>query len=362
MQHRLSRVLEFWDRSKELSIHNNSYRDFVNEFICLLLKNDIKNGDLTTNSLIKGNKNVSAFVISKQDGILAGLEEFSLINNDLHLKFLKKDGDKIKKGDILIKMNDYGKKILERERISLNLLQRMSGIATLTNNLVAKLGNIVKLAATRKTLWSYIDKKGVSIGGGLTHRLNLNDGIIIKDNHMKILKYDIKKALGFAKNKSKYIEIEVENKKQALNAARAISDIKKSFSRDMRVSEFVGVERERARSRTHLHARVSESELSLTHSPSSLDLSASVRADSHAGHRSQKISFAIMLDKISPNEVKSIIEELKNKNLYEDILFEASGNITTKNLKQYITCGVDIISMGCLTNSVKSLDMSLKIK
>ena len=307
MQHRLSRVLEFWDRSKELSIHNKSYRDFVNEFICLLLKNDIKNGDLTTNSLIKGHKNVSAFVISKQDGILAGLEEFSLINNDLHLKFLKKDGDKIKKGDILIKMNGYGEKILERERISLNLLQRMSGIATLTNNLVAKLGNIVKLAATRKTLWSYIDKKSVSIGGGLTHRLNLNDGVIIKDNHLKILQYDIKKALEFAKNKSKYIEIEVENKKQALDAARAIRDIKKSFSYG-------------------------------------------------------KAFFAIMLDKISPNEAKYIIEELKNQNLYEDILFEASGNITTKNLKQYITCGVDIISMGCLTNSVKSLDMSLEIK
>ncbi len=304
MRHRLSRILEFWDRSKELSINNRSYRDFVNEFICLLLKNDIKNGDLTSNSLIKGNKNISAFVIAKEDGILAGLEEFSLINNDLHLKFLKKDGDKIKNGDIVLKIFGNTKKILSRERVSLNLLQRMSGIATLTNSLNKKLKYKIKIAATRKTLWNLLDKKAVSLGNGLTHRLNLNDGIIIKDNHLKILNYDIEKALSLIKNKSKYIEIEVEDKKQALNAAKAIKNIIKKNNKNL---------------------------------------------------------YAIMLDKIYPKQIKSIIKDLKNQNLYDYVLLEASGNINPKNLTGYAECGVDIVSMGYITNSAKVLNMSMEI-
>lgn len=308
MQHRNKLILEFWDRSKELNIKNNEYRNFVDKFLSILLKNDIKNNDLTTNSLIKTNKNVSAMIVAKEDGVFAGFEEFTLLNKDLKIEQLKNNGDKIRIGDMLVKISGDARKILERERTSLNLLQRMSGIATLTNSLNEKLNDRIKIAATRKTLWGVIDKKAVSIGGGLTHRLNLNGGIIIKDNHLKIFNHSIEKALKITKNKSKYIEIEVGNKKQALDSAKAI---KKSIENNK---------------------------------------------------SNNKNLFAIMLDNINPKKVKSIINELKNDNLYDYVLLEASGNINYNNIEEYADCGVDVISMGCITNSAKILNMSMEIK
>ena len=305
MQPRDSLVLEFWDRNKGLSIKNKSYRDFASEFFEILLNNDIKNKDLTTSSLISSKKNISAAIIAREDGILAGIEEFSLINNNLKLKFFKKDGDKIKNGDIIVKINGNAKKILERERISLNILQRMSGIATLVHSLNKIANDKIKIAATRKTLWGLLDKKAVSIGDGLTHRLSLSDGIIIKDNHLKLLNYDIEMALNLAKNKSKYIEIEVENKKQALIAAKEIKKLIKHGNKGL---------------------------------------------------------YAMMLDNIPPYKIKAIIQKLNNQNLYDYVLLEASGNINTKNLIEYKDCGVDVISMGFITNSAKVLNMSMEIE
>ena len=152
-------------------------------------------------------------------------------------------------------------------------------------------------------MFGNIDKKAVSIGGGLTHRLNLNDGIIIKDNHLKILKYDIKKSLELVKNKSRYIEIEVENREEALTSAKSIKKI-----------------------------------------------------------ANNKSLFAVMLDKIQPEDAKYIIKELKNQDLYENILFEASGNISPSNVLKYANTGVDVISMGYLTHSARVLGISQEIK
>lgn len=304
MRHRHKLVLEFWDRSKELTIRDKAYRSFVKELLYLLLKQDIKNGDITTNSLVK-NENVSAIVVAKERGILAGLEELSIINNDLKLRPIKRDGDKIKNGDALIEIQGSAKKILERERASLNLLQRMSGIATLTSALNKGLNGKVKIAATRKTLWGLLDKKAVSTGNGLTHRLNLNDGILIKDNHLKIFNHDFEKIINSTKNKSKYIEIEVEDKNQALRAAQSIKKISSKNNKNL---------------------------------------------------------FALMLDKISPKEIKAIVEDLKGLDLYDYVLLEASGNINPENIVEYSGCGVDILSMGYITNSAKILNMSLEIK
>ncbi len=300
LRHKL--ILDFWNRSRQLTVSNKEYSNFANKLLSALLKEDTGKGDITTNTLIKGNNEISAEITAKEDGILAGVEEFRLLNKDLKITSLKKDGDGIKKGDLLVKLKGDAKKILERERFSLNMLQRMSGIATITDNLVRKINNQVKIAATRKTLWGDIDKKAVSIGGGLTHRLNLSDCILIKDNHLKILHYDIKKALTMAKNKSKYIEIEVENKKQAIAAAKTIKEL-----------------------------------------------------DSNS-------LFAIMLDNMSPKEIKETIKQLKAQHLYGNILFEASGNITNDNIKQYLECGADVISSGFITNSAKALNISQEIK
>jgi nicotinate-nucleotide pyrophosphorylase (carboxylating) len=295
----------FWDRSRELTMTSKKYKNHVKKFWHFLLKNDIGKGDATTNSLIKKNEKISAMIVAKEDGIFAGSDEIIFLNKDLEIKALKNDGDKIKKGEALLDIKGNSKKILSRERTFLNLLQRMSGIATLTNNLVKKLndkGSKARIAATRKTLWGSLDKKAVSVGGGLTHRLSLSDGILIKDNHLKIMRGNIEKALGLAKSKSKYIEIEVENKKQAVTAAKAIKKMSNNNN-----------------------------------------------------------FFAIMLDKVPPEEIKSIIEELKNKDLYGYVLLEASGNINSDNLTEYGNCGVDIISMGRITNSAKALNMSLEI-
>ena len=298
-------VLEFWDRSRELRVNNVAYKNFIKKLFDLMLKSDINGEDITTNSLIK-KKSIYAHIIAKEDGVIAGLEEFRFLNKGFKLSILKKDGDKIKKGDIIAEINGSNKKMLSMERTSLNLLQRMSGIATLTNSLNKKLRYKIKIAATRKTLWGLLDKKAVSVGGGLTHRLSLNDGVIIKDNHLKIIGYDFKKAINSVKNKSRYIEIEVENAKRALNAAKVIKNIViKSKNRN---------------------------------------------------------SFVIMLDKIKPGEIKSVIKELKIQNLYKYMMLEASGNITSKNIKEYSYCGVDVISMGSITNSSKVLDMSLKVR
>lgn len=307
MQLREHLVLKFWDRSEELSIKNSNYGDFVQKFFYFLLKEDVKKKDLTTSSLIKKNKKILANIIAKEDGVIAGLEELPLISRDLKLKFMKKDGDLIKTDDILVEIEGNAKNILEKERIFLNLLQRMSGIATLVHDLNRGLGNNIKLASTRKTLWGLLDKKAVHVGGGLTHRLNLADGILIKDNHLKMLGNDIENAINLAKGKSNFIEIEVEGKNQAFEAAKSIKKIINS-------------------------------------------------------RKSKNKSFAIMLDKIPPAKIKSIIDNFKERGLYDDILFEASGNISESNLSFYAGCGADIISMGTITNSAKILNMSLELK
>lgn len=306
MQPRKKLVLEFWDRSSQLTLKNREYRDFARRFFSLLLESDAERGDLTTGLLAKKNKKISAIIKAKEEGIIAGLEEFKFLNKGLKIKLLKKDGAVIKKRDIIAEISGNQDVILSRERTSLNLLQRMSGIATLTNRLGKRLRN-AKIAATRKTLWGLLDKKAVSIGGGLTHRLNLNDGIIVKDNHLGLFNHDFKRIINLVKNKSRFIEVEAEGMKQALGAAAAIKDI------------------------------VGKSKI-------------------------KKNLFAIMLDNIKPDGIKSIVRELKKQGLYDYVSLEASGGINPGNLQLYSDCGVDVVSMGCITNSAKALDMSQEIK
>ena len=303
-------VLEFWDRSEYLGINNKKYRDYVNKILNEKLQEDASYGDVTTNSLINKNKNAKAVIIAKQDGVIAGIDEISSILKDKKIKINKnkKDGDKIKNNDIILEIYWNARKILSYERALLNMLQRMSGIATLTNNTKKLTKNRCFIAGTRKTLFSFIDKKAISAGGGLTHRLNLNDSILIKDNHLKLFNDNIGKALILAaKNKkAKYIEIEVKNEKEALEAAMAIKKIK-----------------------------------------------------------SKKL-FAIMFDNMEPIQIKNSIKKINSnygKNVNKKIiLFEASGNINGKNISEYSKTGVDVISSGSLTHSVKAFDLSLEIK
>ncbi|MCH8003454.1 MAG: carboxylating nicotinate-nucleotide diphosphorylase [Nanoarchaeota archaeon] len=300
-------VLEFWDRSKELNINNKKYKSYVENFFKDKLKQDVGKGDITTNSLISKNKKIKASVIARENGIIAGMEEVLLLLKQFKVKKYKKDGDKIKNNDKILEIYGNARKILNYERTLLNILQRMGGIATLTYETKRLVKNNCFIAGTRKTLFPLFDEKALSVGGALTHRLDLSSAILVKDSHLEILNDNIKKAIILASEnkKTKYVEIEVKNGKEALKAADTIYNLK-----------------------------------------------------------SNKI-FAIMFDNMTPTVIKKTvikINNIKKNNKNKNILFEASGGINQENIKEYSKTGVDIISLGILTHSAKTLNISLEIK
>ena len=301
-------VREFWDRRNYLDINNKEYKSYVENFFKEKLKQDIGKGDITTESLIEENKNIKAEVIARENGIIAGIDEVSLLIKPFKVKKYKKDGDEINNGDIILEIEGNARKILNYERALLNILQRMSGIATLTHK-TKKLVNCF-IAGTRKTLFPLFDEKALFVGGALTHRLDLSSAVLIKDSHLEILNDDVGKALRLAdNNKCKYVEIEVRNEKEALEAAKTIFNLKSNNL------------------------------------------------------------FAIMFDNIEAAIIKNTIKKINNNlennnknNAEKIILFEASGGINEENIKEYSETGVDIISLGLLTHSAKTLNISLQIR
>ncbi|MBA4453421.1 MAG: carboxylating nicotinate-nucleotide diphosphorylase [Nitrosopumilaceae archaeon] len=260
------------------------------------LDEDIGKGDITSSLLPR--KKITSRIISREEAIVAGVRYAKEIFNIMgcSVKIVKKDGQKIKPNQTIMRISGDAGKILTCERTALNLLTRMSGIATQTNQLVKKIpSKKTKLYATRKTApgLRFFDKEAVKIGGGEKHRLRLDEMVMIKDNHIaagdSILEL-IKKA----KKKYKKFEVEVENNNDALLAAREGATI-------------------------------------------------------------------IMLDNFSPAQIKKTIENLKKEKLRNKVKLEASGGITQKNISQYAKTGVDIISVGSITNSVKGIDVSLEI-
>ena len=259
------------------------------------LAEDIGKGDITSALLPK--KKITVRIISREKAIIAGVtyakEIFKL--KKCNVKILKKDGNKTKPNETIMIITGEAGKILTCERTVLNLLTRMSGIATQTNQLVKKIPKNAKLFATRKTApgLRYFDKEAVEIGGGKKHRLRLDEMVMIKDNHIAVgdsLLSLIKKA----KAKYKKFEVEVENTSDAVLAAKEGATI-------------------------------------------------------------------IMLDNFSPSQIKKTITILKMQRLRNKVMLEASGGINSKNISRYGQTGVDIISIGSITNSVKGIDMSLEI-
>lgn len=300
-----------FQRGHLLTLENKLYRDWINKFIVDEVKGDIGSGDITSDSVLRNGKNVKAVVYSRSNGIVAGIEEAFLLLKDskIIVKSLKNDGDEIKKGSKILILEGNEKDILKLERSVLDLLSRMSGIATLTAELIAKTKGKVGIAPTRKTQWRYLDKKAVYVGGGLTHRLALWESILIKDNHLAALKKEkVEDIIGTAlerawqhRKKGNFIEIEVFNEGQAIRAASKFKELK------------------------------------------------------------CKIPCLIMLDNIGASKVRKIIRKLKNRRLFNNVLIEASGGINPKNIKEYAKSGVDVISLGYLTTASKSLDIKLRI-
>jgi nicotinate-nucleotide pyrophosphorylase (carboxylating) len=268
-----------------------------------LLAEDVGQGDVTSAAVVPAGLTVEAVVVAKEAGIAAGIEEVGILAESLGLSVNVEaaDGEKIRNGKIIMKISGDARTILSAERTMLNLLSRMSGIATTTRRLVEKLRKAktkAKIAATRKTApgLSFFDKKAVLVGGGEPHRLRLDDMVLIKDNHVVIagsLENAVKKAKQVA-SFSKKIEAEVTSVTDALKAAEAGADI-------------------------------------------------------------------IMLDNFSPKQVKEAVNALEKAGFFEKVLVEVSGGITEQNILEYASAQVDIISMGALTHSVKALDINMEI-
>jgi len=277
-------------------------RKILEEKLRQLLVEDLGQGDVTVAAIIPANLMVNAIVVAKEEGVVAGIEETTILAEFLGLNVQDKvvDGAKIKNKQVLMKISGDAQTILATERTLLNLLSRMSGIATKTRSLTDKLkkaGVKTRIAATRKSAPGllYFDKKAVIVGSGDPHRLHLDDMILIKDNHLAIVG-SVEEAVKKAKANgsfTKKIEVEVTKVEDAVKAARAGADI-------------------------------------------------------------------VMLDNFSPKRTKEAIEALRNAG-FGNVLLEVSGGITSETLLEYASAQIDIISMGELTHSVKALDISLEI-
>lgn len=205
----------------------------VEENVKRALNEDLQYGDVTTEAVVIDNRIAKVDIIAKEDGIIAGTEVFKMVFKILghvEVKFSVKDGDEIKKGECFGEVSGDAKNILMGERVALNYMQRMCGIATLTREFTKKLeGTKVRLLDTRKTTpnMRLFEKYAVRIGGGTNHRFGLNDGVMIKDNHIEAAG-GIKNAIFLAKENSPFvrkIEVEVESIEQLYEALEAKADI-----------------------------------------------------------------------------------------------------------------------------------------
>ena len=273
----------------------------INQFIDAALTEDIGEGDHSTLGAIPFHHIVKARLLVKDDCVLAGLELaqkiFSKFDKSLSIEFLKKDGHEARVGDVAFVVEGKAQSILPCERLVLNCMQRMSGIATRT----ARLNEIIKstkarLMDTRKTTPNFrlMEKWAVHIGGGLNHRFALYDMIMLKDNHVDSagsISNAVEATRQYLKSSGRNLKIEVET--------RSLAEVEEALNNQVDV---------------------------------------------------------IMLDNMSISQMKQAVQLVNGK-----CKLEASGGITESNLLEIAQTGVDFISMGALTHSVKSIDMSLKV-
>src|SRR3989338_3542360 len=183
-------IEHFLQRGNLLNTSSKLYLDYLDNYLIPLMQADFVVGDKTTELVFKKDSQADAIIIAKQKGIVSGIEEAKYIYGKLGIDVndYVSDGKEVNHGEIIMEISGSIKSILRTERMILNLLGRMSGISTMTAGMKKLAGNTIQIAATRKTLALYTDKKAVFIGGGLTHRLSLSDGVMIKDNHLEAMR------------------------------------------------------------------------------------------------------------------------------------------------------------------------------
>ena len=270
------------------------------DYLLHFIDEDAPSGDVTSEAVIP-DICCRAEIVAEQSGIIAGLCEATMLfsHYGVTVEQFAQDGRSVKAGDKLLSLSGDAKKILLVERTALNIIGRMSGIATQTQEItdnIYKKNPQCRVAGTRKTCPGFraLDKKAVRLGGGEPHRGSLSDGILIKDNHLALI--PLKKAITDAKKITLYkkIEVEVDTPADALLAASSGADI-------------------------------------------------------------------ILLDNMNPGLVKITLDELIKNGLRDRVIIELSGGITPETLSDFAALGVDVISMGALTHTVKNFSVKLEI-
>ena len=272
----------------------------VREILANFLQEDVGAGDITSDNIIPADLEATAEIVCKSRfAIVCGLEEASMIFDMCGCKnqILVKDGSKVRKGMVVMNVSGYARAILKAERTVLNLLMRMSGIATETRHM-GELAKGITILATRKTApgLRYFDKKAVVLGGGATHRMRLDDMVLIKDNHL-VLASDLAKCIRLArKNVGSSIKVECEagTKEEALAAVAAEAD-------------------------------------------------------------------TVMLDNFTPRQAEETINQIRRMGLRKKVKIELSGGINQYNIRHYSRSRPDFISLGYITHSSRAIDFSLKI-
>jgi nicotinate-nucleotide pyrophosphorylase (carboxylating) len=266
-----------------------------------LLKEDLGRGDITTQAVVRGGPRARGRFLAKQDFVLCGLEiaevVFASLDNGIQLESRHYDGDKITSGTDFAQIEGSATVLLAGERTALNLMQRLSGVATLTRRFVDQIaGTSAKVVDTRKTTpgLRVLEKYAVTVGGGRNHRFGLDDGVLIKDNHLA-LAGGVRRAIELARATVPHlmkIEVEVSNRSQLRDAISAGADV-------------------------------------------------------------------IMLDNMSENEVRECVQLIRES--APSTIIEVSGRITLDNIRAFAECGVDLISVGAVTHSAPSVDISMKV-
>lgn len=282
----------------------NSFLD-IRKTIINFLEEDVGTGDITSNSIVPPDITMQAAIVcnSLKESVVCGLEEASIVFDICKCKYkiIIKDGSWVKRGNIVMKITGKARSILKAERTALNLIMRMSGIATTTRKFVdhaEKYDHLVNIAGTRKTApgLRFFDKKAVTVGGGHSHRFRLDDMVLIKDNHLSLTS-SIERSIQLAKAKvgsSMKVECEVKNMHEAMEAINAGANI-------------------------------------------------------------------IMLDNFSPSEVAETIKVITEIGVRNNVQIEVSGGINLNNLREYVEAKPDIISVGYLTHSSQAVDYSLQV-
>ncbi|HEX5922106.1 MAG TPA: carboxylating nicotinate-nucleotide diphosphorylase [Nitrososphaeraceae archaeon] len=292
--------MTFKKKSKDL----NQYFS-LRESLVRFLREDIGQGDLTSEYVVDKELKSSSFIICKSElAVVAGLEEAQIIFDmcKCDSKVLVKDGDVVKNGCKVMTIKGRTRSILKAERTALNLIMRMSGIATDTKkfvDIVRTISKDIRITGTRKTApgLRFFDKKSIELGGGYAHRNTLDEMILIKDNHLAVTN-SIREAISMVRQmvgKNIMIECEVSDTKSAVEAIKSGADI-------------------------------------------------------------------IMLDNFSPQQAQETISYLKKSGLRKKILVEISGGVNLSNIKEYAYALPDMISIGSLTHSSKSVDFSMEMK